>query len=67
MGRKFKVWCDSGANIHSNREQMIDLEILGVEDEWDSMTDDQRDEVMKDVAWDRLDWGYQEIGKDDEE
>lgn len=26
MGRKFKVWLDSGANIHSCYKQEIDIE-----------------------------------------
>ncbi|EDX7952700.1 hypothetical protein C3M82_000002 [Salmonella enterica subsp. enterica serovar Minnesota] len=41
MGRKFKVWLDSGANIHSCYKQEIDIEEdLGIsDDEWDSYSE----------------------------
>ena len=62
MTRKFKVWLDSGANIHSRREQTIDLADIGIEDsEWDEMTEQEKDEAMKDVAFDHADWGYKEL------
>ncbi|MBE8365834.1 DUF7167 family protein, partial [Leptospira borgpetersenii] len=49
MGRKFKVWLDSGANIHSRYEQVVDLEDdLGISDEeWEKMDDEGKNEVMK--------------------
>ena len=54
-----KYWCDSGANIHSCRKGSITLDELGfTETEWDEMPEDQRDEVMKEIAFERLDWGY---------
>ena len=59
---KFKVWLNSGANIHSKREVIISLENLRIsEDEWSQMTEEQRDEVMREVAFERYDWGYLEI------
>ncbi|UYU30314.1 DUF7167 family protein [Siccibacter colletis] len=62
MGRKFKVYLDSGANIHSRYEAEVDLDELGIEsDEWDQMTQKERDETMKEIAWERMDWGYKEI------
>ncbi|ELY2523921.1 hypothetical protein SM091_004101 [Cronobacter sakazakii] len=63
MGRKFKVWLDSGANIHSRYEQVVDLEDdLGISDEeWEKMDDEGKNEVMKEIAWDRMDWGFEEI------
>ncbi|EQB0486243.1 DUF7167 family protein [Cronobacter turicensis] len=63
MGRKFKVWLDSGANIYSKYEQVVDLEDdLGIDsEEWDQMTDEGKEEVMKDIAWERMDWGFEEI------
>ncbi|EOG6122135.1 hypothetical protein ACLF4E_004346 [Cronobacter malonaticus] len=63
MGRKFKVWLDSGANIHSKYEQVVDLEDdLGISDEeWEKMDDEGKNEVMKEIAWDRMDWGFEEI------
>ncbi|EOI3502488.1 hypothetical protein ACMSZU_001079 [Cronobacter dublinensis] len=63
MARKFKVWLDSGANIHSKYEQVVDLEDdLGISDEeWEQMLDGRKEEVMRDVAWDRMEWGFEEI------
>jgi hypothetical protein len=64
MSRKFKVWMNSGANIHSCYSQEIELSQLGIADaDWDLMTDDEKEECMKDVAWERVDWGFREIFK----
>ena len=60
--KKFEVWMDSGANIHSKYKTTVSLNDLGVSDEeWQEMTDEQRDDVMRDVAFERSDWGYREI------
>lgn len=62
MSRKFRVWLDSGANIHSMKEDVISLEELGyTNEEWDALTEDKQDDVMREVAFDRSDWGYMEI------
>lgn len=62
MSKKFKVWLDSGANHVSRREQEVTLDEFNISDaEWDSMTEEQREDVMRDVAWDRMDWGYAEV------
>lgn len=59
MSKKIKYWCDSGANIHSRRDGTTTLDDLGLtEDEWNEMSDDERDEMMRDIACERLDWGY---------
>jgi hypothetical protein len=40
MSKVFKVWLDSGANIHSNRSVIISLEELGYTDEeWEAMSE----------------------------
>lgn len=60
MSKKVKYWCDSGANIHSCREGEITLDELGItEDEWNSMSVDDKEKMMRDVALERLDWGYE--------
>ncbi|EAO3449517.1 hypothetical protein EAO85_14820 [Salmonella enterica subsp. enterica serovar 4,5,12:b:-] len=62
MSKRFKVYLDSGANIHSKYEQVVELDDIGLTDEeWNEMTEKQRDEVMKEVAWERMEWGYYEI------
>lgn len=62
MGRKFKVFLDSGANIHSKYETKADLDDFGIEsDEWDEMSEEEQQEVMREVAFERADWGWAEI------
>ncbi|WP_312387632.1 DUF7167 family protein [Atlantibacter hermannii] len=62
MGRKFKVFLDSGANIHSKYETEADLDDFGIEsDEWDEMSEEEQQEVMREVAFERADWGWKEI------
>lgn len=62
MGRKFKIYLDSGANIHSRYETEVDLEDFGIESqEWDDMSDEEQQETMREVAWERAEWGWEEI------
>ena len=62
MARKFKVWLDSGANIHSKRQVTIGLDELGIDDdEWDEMSDDDTDEAMKEMPFYHADCGYAEV------
>lgn len=62
MSKRFKVYLDSGANIHSKYEQVVELDDIGLTDEeWNEMNEKQRDEVMKEVAWEQMEWGYDEI------
>ncbi len=56
---KFKTWCDSGANIHSSYESETELDIT--EEEFDSMTDDEKEEMFREIACERLDWGWERI------
>jgi hypothetical protein len=59
---KMRVWCDSGANAHSKREEIVDLSDLGVSDEkWAEMSEEEREATMKEVAFAELDWGYAKI------
>lgn len=56
---RFKVWCDSGANIHSRREDVVELDMT--EEEFEAMSDDEKDDMFKEYAWERLDWGWEPI------
>lgn len=59
MSKKIKYWCDSGANMHSCRKGTTTLDELGLtEEEWHAMSDEDRENLMRDIALDRLDWGY---------
>lgn len=62
---KLKVWCDSGANIHSKREDIYELEELGLTlEEWNEMSSVSKEDFIKDIALERLDWGYELIDGD---
>lgn len=54
--------CDSGANIHSCRKEQFDtVTDLGLEEgEWERMSDDQKDDFLKEWAWDRLEIYWKE-------
>ena len=59
---KLKIWCDSGANHQSCREETYDIGDLGItEAEWDAMTEDEQSDFAKEIAFDRLDWGFSRI------
>lgn len=53
---KVKFYCDSGANIHSRRAETIDtVADLGMEEgEWESMSDDAKQKVVDEWAYERL-------------
>lgn len=54
-----KYWLDSGANIHSRYTGEVSLEKLGLTgEEWDGMRDGDKDELMRELAFERSEWGY---------
>ena len=62
MSKKFKVWLDSGANAHSCRKVIIELSKCGISDEdFDEMSDDEKEEFFRDIAFQWSDWGWEEI------
>jgi hypothetical protein len=68
MSRKFTLWLDSGANIHSTFKTTVTLDELGIEsDEWDAMSESEKDEAMRETAFAQSDWGYAEIESDKDE
>ena len=58
---KVKFYCDSGANIHSCREEEIDLvEDWGMtQEECEALTEDEKLELAKEWAYERLDIGME--------
>ena len=58
---KIKVWMDSGANCQSCKTDIFDLEEdLGITpEEWGNMPDDEKDKIMREVAFEGTDWGYE--------
>ena len=62
MPKKFKVWLDSGANIHSMYSVVVSLEELGYTDEeWELLSEDIKEDIMREIAFERTDWGWKEI------
>lgn len=60
--RKIKFYLDSGANIHSQYSAVYSLKDLNItEEEWDSMSEEQKEEFARDIAWQRAEWGWQEV------
>lgn len=61
---KVIFYCNSGANIHSCRKSTIDtVKDLNLADgEWEEMTEDQRFEIVKEWANDKLEiyWEYKD-------
>ena len=62
MSKKFKVWLDSGANIHSMYSVVVSLEELGYTDEeWELLSEDIKEDIMREIAFERTDWGWTEV------
>jgi hypothetical protein len=60
---KIRLYCDSGANIHSSRQEVIDLKKdwnIGPE-EWAEMSDSEKEEIVKDWAYERLEIGWEPV------
>ena len=52
---KVKFVCDSGANIHSARTEVIDTEDYGYTDEeWLELSEEQKQEIVEEWACERL-------------
>jgi hypothetical protein len=65
---KVEFFCDSGANIKSCRKEIVDtVKNLGLDPgEWEKMTDDEKYEMAREWAENRLEIGFKEIdGGDD--
>lgn len=54
-----EIWLDSGANHESTYMSSFEID----EAEWVAMTDEQKDDYARDVAWDRMDWGWKVKGE----
>lgn len=54
--KTIETWLDSGANSQSCYRSYFEVDA----DEWDAMTEDEKDEYAKEVAWDRMDWGWRD-------
>lgn len=56
---KLKIWLNSGANAFSTYEVIVDTQEYGIEDaEWCSMSEREKEDFAKDIAFEKADWGY---------
>lgn len=59
MSDKITFYLDSGANIHSRYSVTITFEELGLtEEEWDALPEAEQEDIAKEYAWGRMDWGF---------
>jgi len=49
-----ETWLDSGANHESSYKTQFEID----EDEWNAMSEEEKDNYAKDYAWERMDWGW---------
>lgn len=63
---RVKFSCNSGANIHSCREETLDtVDDLGLDPgEWEAMSDEDKYKMAEEWAHQRLEIYYEEIGDD---
>lgn len=57
---RIELYCNSGTNIHSKRTEVIDtVEDWSLDEgEWESMSEEDQDEMVMDWANERLDIGW---------
>lgn len=61
MSRTITFYLDSGANIHSCNKQTFTLEELHMtEEEWDSMSEEEKESLAKEISWEKMEWGWYE-------
>lgn len=62
--KKFKVWLNSGANAYSEYATEVTTEDIGASDEeWDAMSEQEKESVMREIAFERSEWGFKEIAE----
>lgn len=49
-----RTWLDSGANAFSMYESSFKIR----KDEWELMSEKQKEDYAREVAWERMDWGF---------
>ena len=60
---KVRFYCDSGANIYSEKSEIIDIEEYGYScSEWLGLSDDEKMKEVEFWAWENgLDMGWVEV------
>ena len=54
-----ETWLDSGANHQSCYKSSFEVDA----EDWASMSQEEKDDFAKEVAWDRMDWGWKVKGE----
>jgi hypothetical protein len=49
-----ETWLNSGANNHSSYREEFEIEA----DQWAAMSEDEKDDYAREVAFGRSDWGW---------
>ena len=61
MSKTIKYWLNSGANAFSCYKGTVTTDQLGITvDEWDAMSETEKEEIMKEYAFEKADWGFAE-------
>lgn len=59
MSKGIHYFLNSGANIHSKYSGFATWEDMGTtEAEWDALTEKERDDIARELAFERSEWGY---------
>lgn len=60
---KVRFCCNSGANIKSTREEVVDtVKDLNLEEgEWEEMSDEEKDRMVEEWAWECLEIYFEEL------
>ena len=59
---KIEVWTNSNANIKSENRITVDIDEIGFsEDEWNKLSNEEKDKAILEFCWETemLSWGWQ--------
>lgn len=60
--KTFKCWLNSGANCHSEYSVVVTTDELGLTDEeYDSLSEDEKEEMFREIAFEQSEWGFKEV------
>lgn len=60
---KIEFYCENGANYHSQRSEIFDLETdLGMTiEEWEALSEEEKYSMVYEWMIDRLEYGFREV------
>lgn len=58
---KISWYVNSNANIHSCYRETVDLEEVGLQEDWGKMTEEEKEKVIfEDFVSNQMEWGWEE-------